>query len=215
MLETFNVIASEADYQAISFLILKQLEGVENDAYYDRDGVATIGIGFNLLVPANLEAALGVFGFSAVELGPNDPHQYRARIENALAAGGTDVELQARLNVIMNERAVTLGYGRRTFTLTDAEMISIFDANLRSEYEGKVNTWLAGIPNSWERAILFSLAYGQAAENPLLGDGLKAAIESGDRAQAWLEIGVRNIGVRVRLMKDILRTVPAIERADG
>jgi hypothetical protein len=58
-----------------------------------------------------------------------------------------------------------------------------------------VNSWLAGIPESRERAVLFSLAYNsKTGKTNLLGPSLKAAVQSGDRAEAFYEIRYNSNG---------------------
>ena len=67
---------------------------------------------------------------------------------------------------------------------TDAQIIRALGA-MDDYYDGRIDSWLAGIPDSDERAALFSLCWNAPS---MLGPKLKAAVDSGDRAEAWYEI---------------------------
>jgi hypothetical protein len=66
----------------------------------------------------------------------------------------------------------------------DAQITRALDA-MDDYYDGRIDSWIAGIPESSERSALFSLCWNAPS---MLGPKLKAAIESGDRAEAWYEI---------------------------
>lgn len=64
-----------------------------------------------------------------------------------------------------------------------------FETHFVQEYEDKLNTNISGIPYSYERLALLSLAYNQTdGDTALIGPKLKQAIALGDRAEAWYEI---------------------------
>jgi len=72
----------------------------------------------------------------------------------------------------------------------DAALAKALDA-LAPTYDNKIDAWLSDIPDSREREALFSLCWNGPS---LLGPKLKAAIEAGDRAEAWYEIRYNSNG---------------------
>ncbi len=65
-------------------------------------------------------------------------------------------------------------------------------AALAPTYDGFIDRWIASIPDSAERAALFSLTWNAPS---LLGPKLKAAILDGNRAEAWYEIRYNSNGI--------------------
>jgi GH24 family phage-related lysozyme (muramidase) len=178
---------TNVNYQDVRFNVIAGGEGIFPDVYADGRGLATIGIGFNLHEPGILNAVLGEMGIGAVA--STAEQGYVAAIRQAVArvyAPSDTAAVRNALNPIMAQRAQTSG-GPATFTMTQPQMLQAFN-NLARGYEGEVNRLVPNVPDSSERAALFSLAYNSQARNPLIGTSLRRAIASGDRAEAWYEI---------------------------
>jgi hypothetical protein len=78
-----------------------------------------------------------------------------------------------------------------TFSFADDAQIEVVFGAIAKTYEDRVDAWLSGIDFSEERAVLLSLSYnGLLAKSP----SLKAAVESGNRAEAWYEIRYQSNG---------------------
>ncbi len=190
------------NYQSLLFSFIKDVEGVKPDPYRDSVGAPTIGIGFNI---NSQNSAIRLEVFQQIGLNPSlfDPQDqareqsYKDQIEQILNTTNTDSNLlRSSLNIIMQTRAndpnyVTAGARRTTFSLQPgAEMEAVFNVVIISK-ENIVSSWLSGVPASRERAVLVSLAYNgvpPGAPNSLLGPKLRAAIDDGDRAEAWYQI---------------------------
>ena len=171
---------STSAYRKTGFDLLLVLEGSTRRAYLDTaaDPAPTIGIGFNLRY--NLEPVLKAMtgdGWNATLQA-----KLKAVIEKGYAKGETAL-LNSRLDKVMADWNATRDPDvPRTFAFSsDAEIRTALTA-LSTRYETAIDKWLAGIPNSTERAVLFSMAYNAPS---LLGPKLKAAILDGDRAEAW------------------------------
>lgn len=168
-------------------------------AYPDSRGFLSIGVEFNLKVAANKSAVHANFGLIL-----NDPaltapmyaalnaqeNAYIAAL-NAAIANTDAATFNATLLARSNNAALTAVLGPLPSALTDASAQAIFNTIIGT-YESQVNSWLAGIPDSWERIALVSLAYNSRT-NPAgiaktLGGTLLAAIQAGNRAEAWYEI---------------------------
>jgi len=207
MINWTTIARTEYENQRYSFLLRTEEGGVPKLApYNDPVDLVTIGVGFNI------ESAVAVrnevfqtFGLirnnpalstTPVTPGQPSPQQIEnAYIDQLIAAiGAMANDDPSALNTIMSTRANdarldALGPRRSTFAFVDEpEVRATFDRLMTNIYEPKVNNWLSGIPDSRERTALVSLAWNQNDNSPLLGKGLKAAIENGDRAEAWYEI---------------------------
>ncbi len=180
---------STSAYRKTGFDLLLVLEGSTRRAYLDTaaDPAPTIGIGFNLRY--NLEPVLKAItgdGWNATLQA-----KLKAVIEKGYAKGETAL-LNSRLDKVMADWNATRDPDvPKTFAFSsDAEIRTALTA-LSTRYETAIDKWLAGIPNSTERAVLFSMAYNAPS---LLGPKLKAAILDGDRAEAWYEIRYNSNG---------------------
>ena len=187
----FNELSTEA-YTELRFELLSQVEGFREQAYFDTadgDRKPTIGVGFNLEEDSVRDAVFDELGIDDLRL------QEQLEVIIATADGGitnANEELRSDLDTALQDwAAANPDYdGATRFELTEGQARSVFTA-LEGQFEDNIDQWLDGIPNSRERAVLYSLSYnGRGPSDPrsLLGDGLQGAIESGDRAEAWYEI---------------------------
>jgi hypothetical protein len=180
----FTTITGTAYRQAV-FSMLTSLEGSTRRAYLDTaaDPAPTIGIGFNLrynLEPV-LKAMLGADWNAALQA------KLKAVVDRSYGPGETAL-LNARLDKVMAEH----GNGvPKTFGFSSDAAIGKALTAIAPGYEAAVDRWIAKIPQSAERAVLFSLAWNGPS---LLGPKLKAAVLSGDRAEAWYEIRYNSNG---------------------
>lgn len=199
-----------SNYSLERFTLLRRVEGHKLSAYRDTDGIATISIGINLRVHGDL--VLGTLGFDvAGQLLTGEARaaedEYIQRLK--VAFKGTyadDDEVERALKPILTDRYNDSRYDSSferitEFTFaTEADSLSAFDVMLAgypgfTGYEGQLDGWFAakGSPRlgeSKERIALVSLAFNSGGE--LLGSKLAAALESGDRAEAWYEIRYRS-----------------------
>jgi Ca2+-binding RTX toxin-like protein len=172
-------------YRQYRLAFIAQVEGVKSLPYYDSASIPTIGIGFNLRVNEVLQQVVQAFGFDLNSAGDQN---YYAQIQAALAGNaGSNAALQAQLNAIMQARATAEGGGRTTFAFSTGaaglqEIQGAFALVVQAQ-ENVVTNFYGAIPNSTERLALLSLKY-----SGVLGPALRAALNSGDRAEAWYEI---------------------------
>ena len=185
---TFSGLSTAA-YRKAGFDLLLTLEGSTRRAYLDTaaDPAPTIGIGFNLrynLEPV-LKAITGAGWDAALQA------KLQAVIDRSYARGETAL-LNGRLDKVMADWNATRDSSvPKTFGFSsDAEIAAALTA-ISPRCEAAIDNWLSAIPQSSERAVLFSLAYNAPA---LLGPKLKAAILDGDRAEAWYEIRYNSNG---------------------
>lgn len=178
----WNTIADHGDYASERSALLTLLEGATSKPYVDIVGVPTIGIGFSLR--ANLEkvllAMVGEDAYSSKLLAKLD-----AVVDKSYSYGSS-ATLMSALDKVMAawNRAVDSDVPKHFAFSNDDQIADALDL-IAPTYDVYVDKWLSGIPECDERMALFSLAYN----NPrLLGPGLKAAIEEGDRAEAWFQI---------------------------
>jgi GH24 family phage-related lysozyme (muramidase) len=161
---------------------LKLLEGSTTRPYVDGVGDATIGIGFNLVY--NLEPVLRVI---VGDRNWNDTlFGLLQDVVNETYIPGQSGALISALNTVMKNwhDHIDSDVPARFAFKNDAQIARALDA-MDDYYDGRVDGWVADIPDSSERAALFSLAWNAPG---MLGPKLKAAIEGGDRAEAWYEI---------------------------
>ncbi|HYC44897.1 MAG TPA: hypothetical protein VED01_05370 [Burkholderiales bacterium] len=201
MIISFRTNINYADLRYQLLLNVEEGGAPKTIAYLDSRQIPTMGVGFNLRVPANLDAVLAELGFRPRTQASEAERVYIDQISAAIHLTYTSAQLDAlrtNLDAVMNNWAadanVTTVNGkakRGAFELTPTEVRSIFDGRV-PDYEASVDSWSGSptaIPPSAERAALLSLAWNQSASKPLLGPKLKAAIlEGGDHAEAWYEI---------------------------
>jgi len=171
-------------YRQTVFSMLTLLEGSTRRAYLDTAAspAPTIGIGFNLrynLEPV-LKAMLGTDWNAGLQA------KLKTVVDKSYGRGETAL-LNARLDKVMAEH----GGVQKTFGFSSNAQISKALVAIAPGYEAVVDRWIAKIPQSTERAVLFSLAWNGPS---LLGPKLKAAVLSGDRAEAWYEIRYNSNG---------------------
>lgn len=175
----FNITANVLDYWDARFNLLLKTEDSKALPYLDIVGHPTIGIGFDLTVSTSFDAVIGVL---ADALTPSQ----RLTLQTVINATYTsNTAMRTAINnqmQIFHDQNATIPETLVFASDTDPQIKMVLD-NLVSVYEGRVNTWLAGIPNSTERAVLVSLSY-----NGGLGTSLKNAIINDNRAEAWYEI---------------------------
>lgn len=184
----WNATGNSKTYSAARAELLVLLEGSTRLPYVDSVGDPTIGIGFNLIY--NLEPVLRV-----IVGNKNWSDTLLARLEAVVDksyAPDTSATLQAALDRVMENWHNTRDSDvPQSFRLkNDTAIRKALDA-LSPSYEARIDTWLDGIPQSREREALFSLCWNGPS---LLGPKLKAAIEAGDRAEAWYEIRYNSNG---------------------
>lgn len=180
---------SGAAYRQTVFSMLTVLEGSTRRAYLDTaaDPAPTIGIGFNLrynLEPV-LKAMLGT-GWNATLQG-----RLKAVVDKSYGRGETAL-LNSRLDKVMADwKATHDADAPKTFGFASDTQVGKALAAISPGYEAAIDRWIARIPPSAERAVLFSMAWNAPS---LLGPKLKEAVLSGDRAEAWYEIRYNSNG---------------------
>jgi hypothetical protein len=195
-------------YQQERFTRIEREEATVPTAYLDTadERNPTIGIGFNLR--AYMDVVARVFGVDPNDLinrdaatRERDSYYLGLLREAANRSYANDAALQAALDEIMVLRAddpfVNLPNKPRTFQFdgtTDPRIRQAFDVIVKT-IEDQIDLWLPGLipADSHERMALVSLAYSSRVNATtgiatLLGNKLKAAIQNGDRAEAWYEI---------------------------
>lgn len=205
---TFHEITDRNAYTQERFNFIKTVEGSESWPYIDTEGIATIGIGFNLKIEDNRNKVLEIIGINPYNsnlsaVGKAKELGYQNEIINILmksypknlkgsALDQANQSLQAALDDVMDRRAsdplITIPNKENVFGLSDSEMKSVFDF-IMPDYQNKVDNWVTNIPDSKERIVLESLAYNtKDGSRSLLGDKLADAIVNSNRAEAWYEI---------------------------
>jgi GH24 family phage-related lysozyme (muramidase) len=184
----WNEIEKAKTYSAERAELLVLLEGSTLTPYVDSVGDPTIGIGFNLIY--NLQPVLRIIVGSR-NWSDTLLSRLEAEIDKAYTPN-TSSTLQANLDRVMRNWHDTKDADvPASFRFkSDAAVAKALDA-LAPAYDGRIDDWLAGIPDSREREALFSLCWNGPS---LLGPKLKAAIEAGDRAEAWYEIRYNSNG---------------------
>jgi len=177
----WNTISDHDVYNAERFALLKLLEGSTTKPYVDAVGDPTIGIGFNLVYNLKpvLEAIVGKSNWS------DTFYDLLQAVVDKTYSSGQSAKLIDGLNDVMKQWHMIDDDVPSTFAFkNDAQIAKALDA-MDDYYDGRIDDWVAGIPDSSERAALFSLCWNAPG---MLGPKLKAAIEGGDRAEAWYEI---------------------------
>ncbi|WDE02581.1 calcium-binding protein [Thalassomonas actiniarum] len=194
---SLNTLSSE-NYRQLRYEWIKLFEerGHENpDIYNDGRGFPTMGVGFNLSQEFVLRAVLQT-GF-----GIDDENLDSFYDEMSQAVTNAQDQTTAEMQRILNESWQALTQEQTaTFIIQDepggqtaADKIEqIFETIVTREdgFEDTLTGLLAnnGISNfadSAERVALLSLLYGG---NELIGPNLRAAIQNGNRFDAWYEI---------------------------
>ena len=200
---TWHTYTDEKTYNDTRYLLLYRVEETgkpQRTPYLDTiqtPPIPTMGIGFNLLVPENLNTILTEMGFNVSATGKEG--RYIKDIVAAVKARDIP-ELNSIMYNWKKDAAVSTHNGkdkRSNFSLSNDEIENIFNA-IAPRYEAKIDAWIAqyGLTieqYSRERAVLFSLAYNSLDKNhdgipDLLGDKLGEAMRAGNRAEAWFEI---------------------------
>lgn len=195
----FNPL-DKTSYNDLRLQILAKVEenqGLSTKVYLDSKGIPTIGIGMNLRSQKPKDAVFeAILGDRASAGNLTEEDKYRNRIIAILKnlypqTPVGEAQLQSDLNAVMAERAadsrITFANKRATFEFADEQEIKdTFNTLIESVYEEAVDTWYGSkIDYSYERLALVSLAYNSPS---LLGSKLKAAIEEGNRPEAWYQI---------------------------
>ncbi|MDB5553979.1 MAG: hypothetical protein JWL86_3963 [Rhizobium sp.] len=184
----WNEITDKKAYSEERAELLVLLEGSTLTPYVDSVGDPTIGIGFNLVY--NLEPVLRVI-VGAKNWSDTLLQTLEAEVDKNYTPN-TSSSLVANLNKVMadwHDKRDSDVPGTFSFR-NEAQVARALDA-LAPSYDSKIDKWLSGIPESEERAALFSLCWNGPS---LLGPMLKAAIEDGNRAEAWYEIRYNSNG---------------------
>jgi len=190
-------------YQELSYQMLKRLEGFKTTAYVDSNGIASIGIGYNMR--AHPEETLLLY--------PNIPagaHQdgFRNAIGAAYAANDTAALLAAALPHLQ-------AGGYTSFTLTEAQIHAVYP-QYAGEAENKLDAWLnhstgAGLLDligtrtnpTFERMVLLDMTYNNLINNnPTSSNGLRTALLANNRALAWYEIRENQTALHKRRYAD-------------
>jgi len=184
----WNDIAEKKAYSEARADLLVLLEGSTLTPYVDSVGDPTIGIGFNLVY--NLERVLRVI-VGARNWSDTLLQKLEAEVDRNYTPGANSA-LVANLNKVMSDWHIKHDSDvPSTFSFrNDKQVARALDA-LAPTYDTKIDKWLSGIPDSEERTALFSLCWNGPS---LLGPKLKAAIEDGNRAEAWYEIRYNSNG---------------------
>jgi GH24 family phage-related lysozyme (muramidase) len=184
----WNEIENPKTYSAARAELLVLLEGSTQTPYVDSVGDPTIGIGYNLVY--NLEPVLRVIIGDS-----NWSDTLLARLEAEVDKSytpNTSSSLKANLDRVMKDWHDTKDADvPDSFRFKNDDAVAKALDALAPTYDDKIDDWLSGIPDSREREALFSLCWNGPS---LLGPKLKAAIESGDRAEAWYEIRYNSNG---------------------
>jgi Ca2+-binding RTX toxin-like protein len=201
VIASWRLIPSPGQYSDALFEFLSTVETRNNStpdyaAYLDSRGNVTNGIGFNLadvhvrsVVYAVLQQNDSLLA-NRPDLQAKETGYFTAM--TAAIASKNALAFNAAMAARANDPDLRAVLGSLPSVLNDTIAGAIL-TTLVETYERQVDSWLPGIPQSSERIVLVSLAYNSQV-NPrtgiatLLGSGLKAAIESGDRAEAWYQI---------------------------
>ncbi len=181
--------ASQTVYQDLRFDLLTRVEDTRTLPYLDSKQIPTVGVGFNLRddnVRRRVFEAMKI-DVTVPGLTPAQQAAEQGYIDLLVAAthlsyaSGQNNILQPNLDAVMFNRAhdpllqgLTHIAGRNSFEMSSPEMHAALDELMRTTYENNVDAWLAGIPQSDERAALVSLAYNsRTGSTSLLGGKLR------------------------------------------
>lgn len=113
-----------------------------------------------------------------------------------IATSSANATLRSNLDAIVTER---FGVGHAFSLSGEAQARAVFDGAVRT-YNDNIDDWLSGIPESKERAVLFSLTWNGGAgligvkrdgDGNIISYGsptLRNAVLNDDRAEAWYQI---------------------------
>ncbi len=202
----WNETTTTAQYKDIRFFHIKKAENIDLGVYYDSANPShpSIGVAFNLDEQTYLDSVILKIFYpeGAITSLIGQDSVFADDIADIISAGKstypTNELLQDALNTVMSDRASyweneillnptlphpTTTRGEFKF-VADEEAIDIFNIKIQ-DYEDAVDTWLSGIPESNERAVLVSLSYNGVLYE---SNSLKNAILADDRAEAWVQI---------------------------
>ncbi|MDP2832526.1 MAG: hypothetical protein Q8Q28_04370 [Pseudomonadota bacterium] len=162
---TFNPLDRTA-YTQLRFDLIRKTEGVKPAAYLDGVGIPTIGIGFNLKDDAVRELVLDAFKVmervdrNAIRdiVNPVTPYPSNTALQTALNAKMAELQGLGRANraaFAFTSGATGITEMRDVFD----QAVQIYDGDPDTGKLGRVDAWLANLPDSAERAVLVSLAY--------------------------------------------------------
>lgn len=181
---TYHKLAA-ADYQNQRYDIIKLLEEGGNVSllpYLDSKKIPTIGIGMNIQGVGDVQNAVFKHMFGVL------PAALKTSLVGELAkAQTTEAALRTSLNKILTDWNTThpADMVKGAFTFANEQEVKDAFVDIAPKFETRVTTQVAGVPESTERLVLFSLEYnGLLAKSPTL----KKAIVAGDRDEAWYQI---------------------------
>ncbi|HWW04223.1 calcium-binding protein [Collimonas sp.] len=184
-------VLTQANYEALRFALIGQVEGIVYTPYFDKVGIITIGIGFNIDTGnANTRAAvMSAMGLTSTQQSAVNTLWDSVALANirSMAPG------KARDGALSSLLAQTVGTS--TFAMTDSTMLQVFNGIVDGKDKTAQNATGIVAP-SFERAVLASLEYNSkyAPGNPkgLIGPGLLRALKLSDpaeaRAEAWYQL---------------------------
>jgi Ca2+-binding RTX toxin-like protein len=191
-LNEFSTAQEYIDARFDAILCLEQGGKPILTPYNDGKGFVSIGIGINLQIESNRDAIYSsIYGLSMSAGLKRDLDAYLKQ-----SVGG-----ETNINIVSTINAITQWYGVGAFKFSGVDQVKGFfngvspKAGFVERYEKLVDGWTKRrevfpeysykIPNSKERLVLLSLAYGGS---DLLGGKLASAIKENNRAKAWFEI---------------------------
>ncbi|MBM3254638.1 MAG: lysozyme, partial [Candidatus Omnitrophica bacterium] len=164
------------------YALIKQSEGFEKKVYSDTEGVPTIGIGYALL--EKIQGEWRVRGYIDEQLqsaGINIQQSDRQTLQSVADALNSNNVAQARSLIQSSTFSFSLS--------NETQGRQLFDyiiPNYKAEVRQKIgDTLYQQLDGSKEMIALVSLAYNNPS---LIGAKLIAALQSGDRDEAWHEI---------------------------
>jgi Ca2+-binding RTX toxin-like protein/GH24 family phage-related lysozyme (muramidase) len=191
---TFTLGFGGKTYAEYLYDLVTQYEGFVSTGYVDSVGHPTIGYGFDLTNSKIFDAVMKTTSLTATQqadLQTNVINKTYAPDTTAKHTGSS-IALHDAIKAKMAEFRLVDSTLPTDLILTTDQSDTVFAAQV-PEYEGRVNKWLAGIPQSVERAVLVSLAYNgiiNAGVSPTLRDN----VINGNRAEAWYNIRYESNG---------------------
>ena len=184
---------TEDQYNQELIAIIKATEDQKESLYADGDngeGLLTIGWGFNIETNSVLKSVL-IKGLKVTSVESGTGGILYAKIQTIIKDSSLNKTQQ--ITQINEAWSTYKGETGLTLSLTEDQMKAVF-LDIKDEYENKIDGFQEGIPDSYERVALFSLAYNQDDNDPLLGNGLGGSFDVDSRVQAWFEIAYLSNG---------------------
>jgi len=189
---------TEIEYKKQRFDFIKEVEGYKETLYVDNKGFLTIGIGFNLHdSTVRVKVFTDLLNLTLDEYG-NSARNYIDQLSTTIGTAGktlTDVKkiLDAwKLDYDTNKNnpissfkippPTSITIEAKNGKTAETRINEFFENNFAQTYENYIPT---SVPNSIERIALFSAAYNSPS---LIGTGIKTALASGNRADAYYEL---------------------------